>query len=591
MTYDSRNLLSTIALAGVNIDSRSYDTGGRLTNETLGNGQVVTQTYMTGDNLPASINNSAVGNYGYGWDANKNKTSETVTGAMSGYGFSVPTGGYDDQNRLTGWNRTNGTKNQAWALSPVGDWNTFTDAGVAQARVHGPTHEIISIAGAAVLHDSRGNMTQDELGKVMTWDADGMLASVVVPAGSPTGVAGTHSYQYDALGRRVRKTTGGAGAIDTVFVRDGQTVIAEYEAGMPYGGYLRKYVNASYVDEPVLMVDRTAAGALEAGQAENLYYHRNQQYSITALTDQGGSVVERYAYTAYGEPTILDGAGTTTRTASFIGNPYLYTARDYDVESGLYYFRRRMYEGWKGRFLSHDPILYPNGASTYAGWFSLRGIDPFGRDASMTGIEDLVGGDSIDWNNPPWPNQEPRSVCCTFESGGKMWSESVTAYDGDSPGTCCRKRANGTLWDWTVFSSGEGPCSPPSTPPNTPGVTGATELLIGGIGAGTSTVLCLDCGQLKIMTFGKMCFGLGLGAGYATQYVSLAGGCNPDAYSGWFLEFGGSLGPASFGVDVGFNGDMTATSGTWEGGGGPGYQYSPRLASAVSLACGVITGT
>ena len=45
-----------------------------------------------------------------------------------------------------------------------------------------------------------------------------------------TGVEGTHTYQYDALGRRVRKTTGGAGASDTVYIRDGQTVVAEYTA-------------------------------------------------------------------------------------------------------------------------------------------------------------------------------------------------------------------------------------------------------------------------------------------------------------------------------------------------------------------------
>ena len=129
-------MLSTIAYAGGTIDTRTYDAGGRLTSETLGNGQVVTRTYMTGDNLPLAISNSAVGTYTYGWDANKNKTGETITGAMSGYGFAVPVGGYDDQNRLTAWNRTNGTKNQSWALSPVGDWNTFTDAGVGPARTH-----------------------------------------------------------------------------------------------------------------------------------------------------------------------------------------------------------------------------------------------------------------------------------------------------------------------------------------------------------------------------------------------------------------------------------------------------------------------
>ena len=143
----------------------------------------------------------------------------------------------------------------------------------------------------------------------------------------------------------------------------------------------RQYVNASYVDEPVLLIDRTAAGSVGAGTDERFYYHRNQQYSITALTDNSGTPVERYAYTAYGEPTILDGAGTTTRTSSFINNPYAYTAQEYDAESGLYHFNARMYEGRKGRFLSHDPIRYPDGANTYAGWFAIARIDPTGMDS------------------------------------------------------------------------------------------------------------------------------------------------------------------------------------------------------------------
>ncbi len=212
----------------------------------------------------------------------------------------------------------------------------------------------------------------------MTWNTSNMLASVVVPAGSSTGIAGTHTYKYDALGRRVRKTTTGTGASDTVYIHEGQRVYAEYTSGQPFNNPLRKYTYAAYIDEPVLLIDRTAAGAVAAGTDERFYYHRNQQYSITALTDNTGSVVERYAYTAYGAPTILDGPGTTTRTSSFIGNPYLYTARAYDAESALYYFRNRMYEGRKGRFLSHDPIEYPDGENTYAGGFAVYQVDPDG---------------------------------------------------------------------------------------------------------------------------------------------------------------------------------------------------------------------
>ena len=160
-------------------------------------------------------------------------------------------------------------------------------------------------------------------------------------------------------------------------------VVAEYLSGGLASVPQRKYINASYVDEPVLMIDRTAAGAVGAGTDERFYYHRNQQYSVTALTDAAGAVTERYAYTAYGEPTILDGAGTTTRTASFIGNPYLYTAQEYDAETALYHFNARMYEGRKGRFLSHDPIMYPDGYNTYAGWFSVSAADPMGMELAV----------------------------------------------------------------------------------------------------------------------------------------------------------------------------------------------------------------
>jgi RHS repeat-associated protein len=83
--------------------------------------------------------------------------------------------------------------------------------------------------------------------------------------------------------------------------------------------------------------------------------HRNQQYSITAITDGSGAVVERYGYTAYGIPTITDASGTT-RTTTAIGNRYTYTGREYDETLALYHFRARMYDSVGGRFVSRDPL-------------------------------------------------------------------------------------------------------------------------------------------------------------------------------------------------------------------------------------------
>jgi RHS repeat-associated protein len=83
--------------------------------------------------------------------------------------------------------------------------------------------------------------------------------------------------------------------------------------------------------------------------------HSNQQYSIYAITNAAASIVERYAYTAYGQPTILNAAATVIATSA-ISNRYTYTAREWDATVGLYHFRARWMSGLTGRFLTRDPI-------------------------------------------------------------------------------------------------------------------------------------------------------------------------------------------------------------------------------------------
>ena len=324
-------------------------------------------SYMTGDNLPLAISNSAVGTYTYGWDANKNKTSETITGAMSGFSSNMA---FDDQNRLTSWNRSSGDS-QAWTLSAVNDWQSFTKNGTAEARTHGPAHEVLTVGTAAIQHDSRGNMILDEFAISRTYDADGKVSQATVPAGSLRGIVGTHTYQYDALNRRVRKSVGGATPSDTIFVHTGEQITADYAAGTAAASPAAKYLWGSYIDE-------LACRVCGAGGTTKLYPHRNQQYSTTALTDQTGAVVERYAYTAYGDLVTLDPTTLAVRTTAPMTR-YTYTGREYDVETGGYHFRSRIYSATLGRFTGHDPIEYPDGANTYAGWFSQRATDPSGK--------------------------------------------------------------------------------------------------------------------------------------------------------------------------------------------------------------------
>ncbi len=96
----------------------------------------------------------------------------------------------------------------------------------------------------------------------------------MVPANVPGTTAGTHSYQYDALGRRVAKVVGGTTPATTVYVsrsygsrsnRMGRELV-EYPLGTPAASPNVKY---AYVDDPLMLVDRTVAGTVAAGTDES----------------------------------------------------------------------------------------------------------------------------------------------------------------------------------------------------------------------------------------------------------------------------------------------------------------------------------
>jgi hypothetical protein len=160
--YTDRGELWKVKQDSTVIDTRTYDDGGRMLTSTYDNGVTDTRTYNT-DNTLAEIDfggtGSAIGDLTYGWDSNKNETSETIAGVMSGYSFTVPTSGYDDEDRLVDFDGAADQVDQSWNLSLVGDWDSVTTDSTTQNRTHGPTHELLTAGGSSVTHDVKGNMT------------------------------------------------------------------------------------------------------------------------------------------------------------------------------------------------------------------------------------------------------------------------------------------------------------------------------------------------------------------------------------------------------------------------------------------------
>ncbi|MBX2850369.1 MAG: hypothetical protein KTR15_01335, partial [Phycisphaeraceae bacterium] len=410
ITYDPDGPGGTLPAT---IATMAYDPGMRQASNVLGNGLDTTFTYRAGDNQLASLEVETAPGAGnlqalhldYTYDANKNMLSETrAAGNTSNRAYRLSYSlAQDAKDRMTSWTRINtltDLDSQSWDLSFESDWNdtTLTDGGVGttQTRTHNAPHELLTIDpdGAGALpafsqtHDAKGNLTADGDGLAHTFDFDNMLQQVVVAGASPRGDEGTHTYAYDALGRRVSKSvdTDADNLPDetTVFVCAGHQVIAEYVGGSIDTDPERKYIFSAtgYIDAPLALIDATG------GSEVTLYYHRDRQYSIIGLTNNtNGAVVERYAYTAYGEVTITDGAGLNERATSLYGNPYTYTGRRTDHETGLCYFRARYHDPVLGRFLERDPLGYPDGLNTYAAYHVLRGgVDPFGLEMSGFGM-------------------------------------------------------------------------------------------------------------------------------------------------------------------------------------------------------------
>ncbi len=201
--YTDRNLLASVGVQGemTSLITSLYDAGQRETTRTYGNGLVRANIYRP-DNL---INQITVnGLYGsvldlsYSYDANKRKTEEidALTASAS------QTFNYDTEDRLSSWAGNSNT--QSWNLSAVGDWDATIKNGTIENRTHTAVHEVSVIDGNLLAYDFKGNLTSHSNGQLYAWDSENRMTSA---NGTLTADYTNAVYRYDALGRRVAKTT------------------------------------------------------------------------------------------------------------------------------------------------------------------------------------------------------------------------------------------------------------------------------------------------------------------------------------------------------------------------------------------------
>jgi RHS repeat-associated protein len=220
------------------------------------------------------------------------------------------------------------------------------------------------VAGVAFTHDANGNLTSDGLYSY-SYDFRNRLVRVV----GPDLIA---DYQYDALGRRITQTvalTSTGLVTTTAYLCDGQQILEERDENQ---ALVATYVYGVGIDE-VLTMRRGGV---------SYFYHANALGSIVVLSDGAGQVVERYTYDVYGQVTVREEAGTFP--ASRVGNPYTFTGRWLDDETGLLYYRQRYYNPDLGRFMTRDPQAYADSLNLYEYVNSnpINRVDPFGLESN-----------------------------------------------------------------------------------------------------------------------------------------------------------------------------------------------------------------
>ena len=138
---------------------------------------------------------------------------------------------------------------------------------------------------------------------------------------------------------------------------------------------------------------------VKKADGSSYYYHADGLGSITALSDNTGEIIETIEYQAYGKPVLKDASGTVI-AMSAIGNIYSYTSREYDYETGMFFYRARFYSAEKGRFLQQDPVGFNGGINQYIYALDtpLNWGDPFGLQVTLGDVLDPTPFKNA-WNN------------------------------------------------------------------------------------------------------------------------------------------------------------------------------------------------
>ncbi len=357
--------------------------------------------------------------YGYAFDTIGNRTSSTTAGSTTSYTANnlnqytqraVPgtasTSGFAPTSATVSYT-VNGGSTQSTTRQ-----GSFFYSDYAASNTSGPVWLSFAVSSSlggsstkgfylaktpeAYSYDDDGNILTD--GRfAYTWDAENRLTKIepisAAIAVVPNDKRQKIEFAYDYLGRRVRKTvsnwSGSAyvAAVDRRYLYDGWNLIAEHDLLTSGSPAVNRYVWG--LDLSGTMADGGGVRGLLAvldvtsGMVHLPAYDGNG--NVYALMNGAtGALTACYEYSPFGE--------TVRAVGSFAsGNPFRFSTRYTDEETGYLYYGRRYYNPQLGRWMGRDPIEEKGGLHLY-GFCGNNPINRYDVLGNQYDVTDSGGG-------------------------------------------------------------------------------------------------------------------------------------------------------------------------------------------------------
>ncbi len=221
-------------------------------------------------------------------------------------------------------------------------------------------------------YDEDGNLTDD--GRwTYTYDAENRLRSMETRAAAlSAGVPGQRfDFAYDYLGRRVGKVaftlsnSVWTAVKETRFLYEGWNLIAEYAGNYNGGNFPSAVATRHFLWGKDLSGTMQGAGGvggllmIQDGSERYLPAYDTNGNVHAMIKASNGAIAVSYEYDAFGR-TLREHGEYKDK------NPFRFSTKYTDLETGLIYYGLRYYSPSMGRFINRDPIGERGGLNLYA---------------------------------------------------------------------------------------------------------------------------------------------------------------------------------------------------------------------------------